>query len=194
MREIVSDLGTKMVPGQGRATHVVEDLSQDLSQELPTHVRLSPEQTQQFQQQRQEMVSEQSRLPSAAKKRIEMLADIGRLHVDHEIEGHVFGLRSLKAKEMKEAVKLVSQSEDVATAFNMRDSILAFALYQIDGSSVALILGEDSIDSKLELLEEMEDTVVNSLYKAYAGMLKEKEEAQIKDAADGKEVLEQIKK
>src|SRR5438445_13226 len=49
---------------------------------------------------REEKLSGLSKISDSAKKRIELLADIGRLTKDVKIGGITFSLRTLKAKEM----------------------------------------------------------------------------------------------
>lgn len=136
------------------------------------------------------------KLNDHAKKRIEILADIGRLTKDVPIEGIVFSLRTLKSKEARDATMSVfTCANDADAAFEIRRQTLARAIYQIDGQDIELALGGRDFDLKLELIDSMEETIVNKLWNEFNEL---RQEVKVKFGLETEEqvkgVVEDIKK
>jgi hypothetical protein len=143
---------------------------------LPTRApgyELSAAEREEIQRMRRESAKE-PRLGDHARKRIEILANIGRLSKDVDIDGIVFSLRTLKSKEAREATMSIFKcSNDADAAYEIRRQTLAKAIYQIDGQEVEATLGGDDFALKLQLVDDMEDTVVNKLYNEYNALRQE---------------------
>src|ERR1700733_7712473 len=101
-----------------------------------------------------------------AKRRIEILAGIGRLTKDVKIGDVVFSLRTLKARETKEAMldTLANVKNDLEAGFEARKHQLARALYKIDGADPEDVLGTNDPTAKLDLIESLEEVVVVKLW------------------------------
>lgn len=156
---------------------------------------LSAAEREELQRMRQ-VVAKEPKLGDYAKKRIEILANIGRLTKDVEIEGIRFSLRTLKAKETREATMSIFKCvNDADAAYEIRRQTLARAIYQIDGQDIESTLGGNDFDLKLNLIDEMEDTIINKLYNEFNNL---KQEVRTKFGLETEEqvkgVVEDIKK
>jgi len=144
---------------------------------------------------REEVIAKQSVLNPNAKKRVEILSGIGRVKKDVAIDGVQFSLRTLKVKEIQEISNLLfSNSNNLETLFNTRKIHLSYSLFAIDGNKIEDILETDDLDAKQELIEELDETTIQVLYKEY-GILNE--ESKIKYGLNDikvEEVSEDIKK
>lgn len=145
---------------------------------------------------RKEKISSLDKITEAAKKRIELLANIGRLTKDVAFEGVTFSLRTLKAKESKEAaLDTFKVSTNLEAGYEARKQQLARAIYKIDGHDVSHVLGSDDLDAKLNFIEELEEHLVSRLFDEFTAL---KDEARTKfginTEQDAKEVIEDLKK
>lgn len=140
--------------------------------------------------------SGKERLSTGAKRRVEILCDMFKNHTDVDIDGQLFVLRTLKGKEMKEALIAASEfNGTVALPFETRKYLLSYSLVQIAGTEVEMFLGEDSIEARMEFLEELDDSILNRLYGAYVDLVNETNaKYAIKNEADAKEVAADLKK
>ena len=157
---------------------------------------LTPAEREKFLRERKEALSNQSKIGDYAKKRLELLADIGRLTADVVVEGITFSLRTLKAKEARDAtMSIFNCSNDADAAYEIRRQTLARAVHQIDGLSVEEILGTTDFEAKLELIDDMEDTIIIKLYNEFNAL---RNEVQVKygvqTAQEVKEVVNDLKK
>jgi thiamine biosynthesis protein ThiC len=139
---------------------------------------------------------QQNRMEVGAKKRLEILTNLGRATDIVDVEGINFSIRTLKNGEWREAVKAVSLL-DLATeqAYEMRAQILARALYAIDNQPVEIVLGTDDIIHKIAFIQEMDETAVAYLYNRYTDMAaKNKAKFNLNTEEGVKEAVEEIKK
>ncbi len=150
----------------------------------------------QIRQARKEKAQGIQRLTPEAKKRIEILSGIGRLNKDVEIDGSVFSIRTLKSKEMQLATLAgLEFTYEVESAFEKRKQYVARSLHKIDGADISLYLDSDSIEARLELLDQLDETVVTKLFEEYNILNKEaKKKYGISSEKDVKEVSEDLKK
>jgi hypothetical protein len=146
----------------------------------------------------QEIVNGGARINPDAKKRIEILSNIGRMTRDVKMGDHTFTIRTLKAKEAREAALATFSSVDtqLEASYEARRQQLARSIYQIDGHSVNDVIGASDMASKLSWIDDnLEDIVVNKLFSEFNSL---KEEAQnkygIASAEQAKEVVEDLKK
>lgn len=131
-----------------------------------------------------------------AKKRIEILANIGRLTKNVEMDGITFALRTLKAKEARAAtMSIFGCVNDVDASFEIRRQTLARAIYEIDGQPIESALGGDDFALKLDLIDDMEDVTIIRLYNEFNELRNEiQTKYGLKTEQEVKEVLEDIKK
>ena len=101
------------------------------------------------------------------KKRIELLAGIGRSFKDVVIDGHKFTLQTLKSKENMNILLKLSQMNGIQFMFEARRLYLAHTLYKIDDELIEDVIGANSIEDKLELVDNLGDIVTLALHKCY---------------------------
>lgn len=136
------------------------------------------------------------RLTPNAKKRIELLSNIGRLYKEVDIDGTIFSLRTLKSKEIAEvAINVLNYSNEFQAVFESRKHYLSRSLYKIDGMTIESILEENTQESKMTFIEELNETVVSKLMKEYDLLADEaKVKYGITTVEQAKEVAEDLKK
>jgi len=140
--------------------------------------------------------SGKERLSEGAKNRIETLCDMFRKTKEVEIEGQVFVLRTLKGKEIKQAL-MASAAFDgtVELAFESRRQFLARSLTHVAGNEIGMFLGDNSIEAKLEFIEELDEPIIARLNAEYAALDKlSKDKYKFQSAADADEVSADLKK
>lgn len=165
------------------------------AQQAPGY-ELSAGEREELQQYRRNLSSKEDKVGDYAKKRVELLANIGRLTKVVEIDGVTFSLRTLKTKEAREATMAIFGCvNDVDASFEIRRQTLARAIYEIDGQATELALGGDDFTLKLKLVDDMEDVTVIRLYNEF-NMLRNEVQTKygLKTEQEVKEVLEDIKK
>ncbi len=146
---------------------------------------------------RNERLNQSGKITEPAKKRIEILANIGRLTREVPLGGMSFTLRTLKTKETREATMSVFLcSNDIDAGFEFKKQVLARALSQIDGQLIEDVLGGDDLERKLAFIEnDLEDVIVDKLYSEFNNL---KQESRIKYGLEtekqAKEVVEDLKK
>lgn len=132
-----------------------------------------------------------------AKKRIEILADIGRLTKDVSIGGHIFSLRTLKGKEMREAnlAATTTANTNLEISYELRRQRLARSIYKIDGHDIIYVLGSDDLNTKFNFIEDLEDAVAGKLFDAFSSLNKDAvNQYGINSEKDELEVSEDLKK
>jgi hypothetical protein len=163
----------------------------------PPSAQVPKDVEQRYTQAREERAASMNKIGSENKTRIEILANIGRLTKDVMIGGTTFTLRTLKAKETREAA-LASYSiskTELDLSFNARQQQIARSIVKIDGHDFGLTIGSDDFDKKLEFIEELEENVVNKLFNEFMSLKKEAEDKYgISTVAEAKEVGEDLKK
>lgn len=146
---------------------------------------------------RQARLEETVRISDPAKRRIEHLAGIGRLTRDVSIEGISFSLRTLKAYETREvSLKVFNPTyTNVEASYEARRQQLARSIFKIDSTDVALVLGDDSVETRLNFIDELEETAAQRLFDEFT-VLKNEATAKfgITTDAEVKEVAEDLKK
>jgi len=155
----------------------------------------------QVNQARKEKASGSEQLSLTKKKRFEFLANIGRAFKDVEIESEdnkvVFTLGTLKSKENKEITMLVlnSSQNDAEFMFESRRHILAKAIHKINGLEVSDCIGDDSFQSRLDMIDEMDEILIEKLNSEYTSLSNEsKKKYGLINQEVAKEVVEDAKK
>lgn len=149
----------------------------------------------QFQEAR-EAKKQVSRLSEGAKKRIEMLVGMSTIYKTVEIDKNTYTIKSLKAKEIREATASAMKYEGtIEFLFEMRKQLLSRSLTEIAGIEITQFLGSDNFDDKLDFLDELDEALLNRLYEEHMLVDKEvKTKYGIKTEKDVKGVIEDLKK
>ena len=166
----------------------------DESSQFDGNRELSSDEEELIKQARKEKLSPPITQP--AKTRLEYLSDIGKMTKDVVIGGITFTLRTLKSREQKQVyLTIVDVTNKIDEAYNIKLYSLAYSLIKIDGQDVNFMVKINSLNDKINMLEELEETVIDELYNAYVE-LKETSDKQfsIKNEKDMKEVTEDLKK
>lgn len=158
-------------------------------------VQLTPEQFNALRAQHQSVKEDSKKINSFSRDRINILTNIGRTTTEAKIDDHVFVLQSLKAREMKEIMQLVTQKPSSETFFELRTQTLVRSLVSVDGHHINDILGDSSLETKLYFVNECEEYIVNYLYSTYLKMAQKLSDQYSADTEEKtKEVVEDIKK
>jgi hypothetical protein len=157
---------------------------------------LSAAEREELQRLRSESAGKPNRIGEHAKKRIEILANLGRLTKEVKVDGINFSLRTLKAKEAREAtMSIFSCQNDVDASFEIRRQSLARSIYEIDGQPIELAVGGDDLEAKLGLIDDMEDVAIVKLYNAFNELRGEVQTKYgLQSEKEVKEVVEDLKK
>lgn len=147
---------------------------------------------------RRQKLANTNKISDAAKKRIEILANIGRLTKDVDIGGFSFSLRTLKSKETREAALATfsSSTTQLEASYAARIQQLARAIFKIDGEEIDAVLGSNNLEDRMKYLEDnLEDNVVEKLWNEFIAL---KEESNTKyginTVKEAEEVSEDLKK
>src|SRR5258708_5368059 len=151
----------------------------------------------QVQEARKEKATGTQRITDSSKKRIEILANIGRLSKDVKLGDISFSLRTLKSKENEEATRAIFANSvtQLEASLEARKQQLARSIYKIDGQDIDFVIGSVSFDDRLAFIGELEDIVVEALWENYVA-LKEEVRAKygINTEVQAKEVIDDLKK
>ncbi len=137
-----------------------------------------------------------TRLSESAKRRIEMLAGLKRNTRACTIGEYEYVLQTLKNKELREGI-LASAAFDgtIELPFETRKQLVARALTHVAGSEIELFLGDDSLEAKLEFIEELDERISSKLYDEYLILVNEvTAKYSVRDDIDAKEVADDLKK
>lgn len=221
MTDIESPLGKSSFPGnpqQGRMLTVDDPTAGGVSPQhnlniRPEHFRqqdqdqpqqaplrqLTPDEIAGYEQARAQAHRSQDIVDKTSRERIEYLSGIGRIKTDFEMDGVVFKLQSLKDGQLEDVLDvMLTMTELPQTKFNfaLRRQTLARALAAVDNMPIRDIIGSDDVESKLEFLRELDENLINMMYKHYEeNVLKvSKDKYAIKTEEDVVEVVEAVKK
>ena len=149
-----------------------------------------------FREMREMQRSGKTRLNEGAKRRIEMLLGMTRSTRTVDIEGHTYALQTIKSKDMRDAILEASKFDNtVESPFEIRRQLLSRSLTIIAGVEIEQFVGSRDLESKIAMIDELSEHLLNRLYREYITMNEEaKEKYSIKSEADAKEVLEDLKK
>lgn len=201
MAKITSSLGSQNYSSPGLKKFVVDDSSEfdgedesNQDQSSASFHNMSASDLEKFAREaRNKKSEEQKNINSTVKKRIEVLAGLGRATKDVDVEGVVFSLRTLKSSELHEAVKIIAQFDNgLDSSFEARTQILARSIYKIDGQDLNIILGSDKFEHKLEMVKELESSVSSFLHDHYILLTKENSDKFKIFSNDEKEVKEAV--
>lgn len=147
---------------------------------------------------RKQKLAEQNKITDNAKKRIELLGDIGRTTREVNIGGFSFSLRTLKSKETREAALATFSTSitQLEASYEARKQQLARSIFRIDGEDVEMVLGTKNVEDVMKFIEnDLEELVVEKLWIEFMAL---KDEARTKygitTAKEAEEVAEDLKK
>lgn len=162
----------------------------------PTFTREQLELEQQVREAREAKRLGRERLNEGARRRIEMLVKMTRGTRNFTVDNNEYALQTLRDVEMREAIIAASAFDGtVQTPFEVRKQLLARSLIHIAGMDAAQFFGSDQIEDKLAGLDLFDHHLLSRLYDEYLLMIKEtREKYAIKNDADAKEVVEDLKK
>jgi hypothetical protein len=165
-------------------------------EEMPVYERDPAEVEREIRQAREDKKAGRERLSDGAKRRIEMLVGMTRGTRSVDIEGNIFVLRTLRSKEMMEALMFASQFDGtVRSPFEIRRQLLARSITQIAGVSTEQFIGSVEVDAKCAFIDELDESLLNRLYDEYLTLVREsKEKYAVKNEDEVKEVLGDLKK
>lgn len=151
---------------------------------------------QEFREARQAKRSGKERLNDGAKRRIEMLIGMSRLNRSVELDGNNYVLQILKAKEMRESfIETAKFDGTIGSSYEMRKQLVGRSLSKIANYDIEQFLGSDSLETRLAFIDELPESLLSRLFAEYQLLVKESSDKySIKDDADAKEVLEDLKK
>lgn len=135
--------------------------------------------------------------PVEAKNRLDILLGIARSAKDVEVEGVIFSIRSLKAKEIREITERLTElntNSEVINRLDMRNYMIAFSLYAIDGQDIDLVIGSNSIEDRVEFVGELDESLLQYLANVYWEMKADNDKRFSDLGKDQGEIEDNIKK
>ena len=137
-----------------------------------------------------------SRLTPSAKKRIEMICGISRANRTVVIDGESYVLQTLKSRETREALLAASQFDGtIESPFEVRKQLLAHSLCSVAGTDIDLFLGDGSLEAKLDMVDELPETLLVKLMDEYNKLMEETQSKYFpKTEAAVAEVIDDLKK
>lgn len=138
----------------------------------------------------------QERLTSSARARIAALCEMSQGTQTVELDGNAYVMQTLKAKDHRAAIVAATAFDGTShAAFEVRKQLMARAIIKIGGYDVELFLGDDSLEARLEFIEELPEAVLIKLYSEYLDLAQASQNKYfIKNEAEAKEVMEDLKK
>lgn len=136
------------------------------------------------------------RISEGAKRRIEMLVGMTRDTREVVLENNTFVLQVLRAKEMSAAILAASEFDGtVQFPFELRRQLLSRSLTQVAGVDIMQFIGTDSLEAKLEMVDDLPEPLLFRLYTEYGILVRESgDKYAIKSAEEAQEVAEELKK
>lgn len=137
-----------------------------------------------------------TRLNEGAKRRIEMLVGMTRTIREVDVDGNKFVFQTLRSKEMREAIMAAAEFDNtVQSPFETRRQLLARSLVQVASVDVAQFVGSDSLEAKLLLIDDLDESLLDRLFTEYLTLAAEsRSKFAIKNAEDVKGLAEDLKK
>lgn len=150
----------------------------------------------QMKEARQAKLTGKERLSEGAKRRIEMLVGMTRTTRQVDLENNKFVLQTLRSQEMRAAVTEAAEFDGtVQFPFEMRRQLLARSLAEISGVEVTQFIGNNSIEGRLELIDQLDEPLLMRLYDEYLALARDAgEKYAIKSNEEAQEVAEDLKK
>jgi len=193
-RQAQPDLNTaQKVTAQAMPEPIRQQTRADVMQKKVEELNLpSEEEAKQLLQQARQQRNE--RIGTVPKNRLEVLFGIARLTTSVVIDNLKFELRSLKSRENQQILSIVSKCTDrLDEIFSMRAYTLALAIFRINDQPAELIFGTSNLDELADLVDEFDESVLQTLFLEYNKMIKAHRDVAEKEIG-GDKVLDNIKK
>lgn len=173
-----------------------EESIQSLQAKLREFEKSPDEIEREIKEARRAKITGKERLNEGAKKRLEILLNMTRVSHTANIDGNTFTFQPIPSKFMREAIMAASEYDGtVQSPFEIRRQFLARSIVQIADVDFEQFVGSNSLESKLALLDELDESILNRLYHEYLEMMKKsKEKYSIKTESDAKGVIDDLKK
>lgn len=178
-------------------TDQIRDFQAKMQREdMPVYEQDPAEVERQIRQSREDRRSGRERLDAGAKRRIEMLVGMTRITRSVELEGNIFTLKSLRSKEMREALMYASEYDNtIQSPFEIRKQLLARSIIQVAGLEIEQFLGSNDIEAKYDFIDLMDESLMNRLYNEYLALVREASaKYAVKNENDVKEIVNDLKK
>lgn len=140
--------------------------------------------------------SGREKISEGAKRRIEILLGMIQSNKTINIEGTSFTIRTLKSKEMRDAIFIAAKFDGTIEApYEIRRQLLARAITHVADIEIEQFIGGNTLEQKLMFLDELDDSFLSRLYAEYVSLASSvRDKYAIKNEDDLKEVVEEIKK
>lgn len=148
-------------------------------------------------QARQAKISGKEILTDKARERIKLLCGVSRKTKIVKIDdNNSFVLKTLKGKEQREAIKMASEFDNsVESPFEIRKQLLARSISMVSDIDIDMFLNNNTLEAKLEFVEELDEVLLIKLYNEYLLLVKETQEKYFpKNEEEIKEVVNDLKK
>jgi hypothetical protein len=175
--------------------HEAPEYSSSVVHETRSHTRDVSEVEADYRAARRAKVTGQSPLTEYGRERVEVLTGLGRKTKAVTVEGVTFLLRTLSGKEQRSCVAAANKVPTIEALFEGRKHQLAYAIIQVDGQDLDLVLGTNDFNAKLSFIEEMEENIIDHIYDKFSDLNAEvKKQFAPKSDKEVQEVVEDIKK
>ncbi len=150
----------------------------------------------QFRAAREAKRTGKERLNDGAKRRIEMLIGMTRHTREFDLGDTKFAIQTLRSIEMRESIVAAAEFDGtVQFSFEIRRQLLARAITAVAGIEIDQFLGSTALDSKLQFIDLLDESLLNRVYSEYLAMVREaKDKFSIQTAEDANQVVEDLKK
>ncbi len=193
MAKINSPIGSRSYQS-GMKEFVIDDETEGT---VPSHEERQEVDYRSHLHQRQEKaLHQQEKISDGAKKRIEILCGMTQLSKDVQVGDVSFSIKTLKNKDNRQSLSSAMKYDGtVEFPFEIRKQILARSIASVSGVEINMFLADDSLQAKLNFIDELDDFVAERLYQEYLNLNKEiKEKFSIRTQDDIAEMAEDLKK
>jgi hypothetical protein len=137
-----------------------------------------------------------TRLSPAAKARIEILCGMSRPTRKVEIDGQEYVLRTINGRENRQALMAASAFDGtIESPFEVRRQLLARSLVSAGGADIDMLLGDGSLEARLDFIEELPELILQKLMDEYGDLHNEVHTKYFpKTEEEAQEVAEDLKK
>lgn len=135
------------------------------------------------------------RISPEAKRRIQVLAGLGKISDDYDFMGTKYTFRSLSTLEGQNifAELFDGPRDQITVSYKIRISTLSHALTHIDDQPAELVLGSEDLEIKRYLFEELGEEVTEHMWKWYQENIVSVTKGKL-SKENAKELAEDVKK
>jgi len=179
-----------------RELEIPDDSGYSVPEHLANNEANTAEAERFFQEAKRAKVTGKERLSEGAKRRINILIGAAKTTRQIELDGNIWELQSLTGKETQDALISAAQFDGtVQFSYELRKQLLSRSIISIGGVDIATFLSSTNFNDRLNLMDDLDESLLMRIYEEYIIMSKEsKERYAIKTEADAKELVEDLKK